>query len=281
MSDTITLDDPQAAAQRIAEVLSEGGLVVLPADTVYTVVADAFAGPATQRLFTAKHRGRNLPLSLLLRNPRQVIGLARDIPEVAERLMAAYWPGPLSLLLPVQPDMPWDLGLNGEAVGLRMPADDLLLDVIAEVGPLACSAANRRGDPLPTTAEEARRQLGDAVALYVEGPVLEGPPSTVVDCTRGGAEVLREGAIRTDDIRRVADGELGWGSRPGDEAPAEAEAGDPDDPDREPDADARNDRDADDPDDDEPDVAGPDDLDDDLEADAGAAAVVPSKGEPG
>ncbi len=218
MSETIGVDDP-GVAQRVVDVLRAGELVVVPTDTVYAVVADAFLGFATQRMFGAKHRGRDVPLSLLLRNPRQVIGLARDVPETAERLMAAYWPGPVSLVLPVQPDMPWDLGAAGDAVGLRMPADDLLLDVAAEIGPLACSAANRRGDPLPTTAEEARRQLGDAVALYVEGGPRPGPPSTVVDCTRGGAEVLREGAIPTEDVRLVADGLLAWGARPDDDLP--------------------------------------------------------------
>ena len=214
MAEEISAEDVEAAAARVVEVLRDGRLAVVPTDTVYTVIADAFQTFATQRMFGAKRRGRQIPVSVLIRNPRQVIGLAREVPETAERLMASYWPGPVSILLPVQPDMPWDLGDSGDAINLRMPADDLLLAVAAEIGPLACSAANRRGEPAATTVEEARLQLGDNVDLYVAGPASKGGVTTVVDCTRADAHVLREGAIPAADILSVAAGEVNWGSRP-------------------------------------------------------------------
>lgn len=210
----IGADDVEAAAARVVEVLRDGRLAVVPTDTVYTVIADAFQTFATQRMFGAKRRGRQVPVSVLIRNPRQVIGLARDVPETAERIMASYWPGPVSILLPVQPDMPWDLGDSGDAINLRMPADDLLLAVAAEIGPLACSAANRRGEPPATTVDEARLQLGDNVDLYVAGAASKGGVTTVVDCTRSEAHVLREGAIPAADILSVAAGEVNWGARP-------------------------------------------------------------------
>jgi len=218
MSDFAGVADDDVVARAVSAV-RDGDLVVAPTDTVYTVFTDAFQTSATQRMFAAKRRSRDLPLSLLIRNPRQVIGLARDVPETAERLMAAYWPGPVSIILPAQPDMPWDLGDTEGTIGLRMPADDLLLGVAAEIGPLACSAANRRGEPTPTTAEDAEAQLGDEVALYIDGGERPGGASTVVDCTRAEVVVVREGVIPADEIMAVASGEVGWGQRPHSEEP--------------------------------------------------------------
>lgn len=231
MAEIIPADDPQAA-DRAVEVLRSGQLVVAPTDTVYTVIADAFQTDATQRLLGAKRRGREVPLSILIRNPRQVIGLAGDVPETAERLMASYWPGPVALVLPEQPEMPWDLGATRGALTLRMPADDLVLAIAAEIGPLACSAANRRGELVPTTVEEAELQMGDAIALYVDGGSGASVLTTIVDCTRGGAEVLREGIVSSDDVQRVADGEVGWGQQPAhtDRLPVEEVPGPADEP---------------------------------------------------
>ena len=223
MAEVISADDVETATKRAVALLGEGRLVVLPTDTVYAVVADAFQTFATQRMFGAKRRGRDLPISVLIRNPRQVIGLARDVPETAERLMASYWPGPVSILLPVQPDMPWDLGQSGDAINLRMPAHDLLLRIAAEIGPLACSAANRRGEPPATTVDEAEEQLGETIDLYVDGGPSQSTVTTVVDCTRSEIAVLREGTVPAEDILRVARGEVDWGARPAPEGPPTAE----------------------------------------------------------
>lgn len=222
MTEIIPADDPQAV-DRAVQVLRSGELVVVPTDTVYAVIADAFQTDATQRLLATKRRGREVPLSLLIRNPRQVIGLAGDVPEKAERLMASYWPGPVALVLPEQPEMPWDLGATRGALTLRMPADDLVLAIAAEIGPLACSAANRRGELVPTTAEEAELQMGEAVALYLDRGPAAPALTTIVDCTREEVEVLREGMVSSRDIRRVADGDVGWGQQPGTAAPLPVE----------------------------------------------------------
>ncbi len=222
-------DDFDTAVKRVVDTLQAGDLVVVPTDTVYAVVADAFSNVATQRLLGAKRRGREVPLSLLIRNPRQVIGLATEVPETAERLMASYWPGPVAIVLPEQPDMPWDLGNTAGAVTLRMPADDLILAVAAEVGPLACSAANRRGELSPTTVEEAELQMGDAVDLFVDRGPCEPALTTIVDCTREEVHVLREGLVSTGDIRRVALGDVGWGQQPGPPAAMAVDAAAPTD----------------------------------------------------
>jgi tRNA threonylcarbamoyl adenosine modification protein (Sua5/YciO/YrdC/YwlC family) len=212
--------DVEGARERALEVLRDGRLLVAPTESIYALVGDAFSKPATQRLFGAKRRGRATPLTVLLRSPRQTTGMVEEIGEPAERLMAAYWPGPLTLVFRAVEGLTWDIGETHGTVALRMPTDDLLLDLVAEIGPLAVTSANRRGEPVPTTAADARRQLGLSAALYLDGGERSGPTSTVVDVTSDAARVLREGAVPASDVERVASGAAGWGSRP---APRPAE----------------------------------------------------------
>lgn len=214
MSEILPLGDPDTF-DRVAVALRDGGLVVLPTDTVYGVVADAFNPAATRRLLRVRGAGRSRPLSVLIRSPRQVVGLAGDVSEAGDRLMAAYWPGAVTIILRASPGLTWDLGNAAGTVGLRIPTDDDLLRVIGDVGPLACSGASRRGQPLPTTVEEAREQLGDKVRFYVDGGERDGAPSTIVDATGAdGVETMREGAITDADIQRVGAGDVAWGKRP-------------------------------------------------------------------
>jgi L-threonylcarbamoyladenylate synthase len=213
VSERLAADDPEAA-QRVIAALREGGLAVVPTDTVYAVVADAFQPMATARLFGAKRRSRETPLTVVIRSPRQVNGLVADVSEAAERLMATYWPGPLTLVFRASEGLTWDLGATLGTVALRLPADDLLLGVAADIGPLACSGANRRGENAPHTVDDAELQLGLTVSLYVDGGPRKATPSTIVDVTAGGAGVLREGAIAADHVAQVATGEVGWGERP-------------------------------------------------------------------
>lgn len=213
MSTVRTLDDRAAVLSEAIGTLRVPELVVLPTDTVYGVAADAFDPGGTTALRAAKGLPADAPLTVLIRNPRQVVGMASEIPEAADRLMASYWPGPLTIVLPATDGLSWDIG-TPSAVALRMPTDDLLLDVIADVGPLVCSAASRPEDPLPRTVDDARSCLGEAVALYVDGGPRTGAVSTIVDLTRRHATVLREGAVPADDVELVAAGRVGWGRTP-------------------------------------------------------------------
>jgi L-threonylcarbamoyladenylate synthase len=214
MGEAAERDDAEAPRERAIAALRAGNLAVLPTDTVYGLCADAFNPAATQRLFGAKRRSRDIPLTVLVRNPRQVTGLVADVPEAADRLMASYWPGPLTVVLPAVDGLTWDLGDTQGTVALRMPADDLVLSVVGEVGPLASSGANRHNEPLATTIEDARAQLGRVVAVYVDGGLREGPLSTIVDATTTEITVLREGAVPADHVVQVATGVVGWGEQP-------------------------------------------------------------------
>lgn len=211
MSQTVdaTGDDRSDAVAAAAEALRNGDLVVLPTDTVYGVAADAFSARGTNRIFEAKKRSRAFPLPVLVRSPKQVIGLVTRVPVEAERLMAAWWPGPLTLVVKSDPNLIWDLGDAAGTVALRMPLDDVTLDVIREVGPLAVTSANRSGHPPARTAAEARESLGDEVAVYVDGGERsDQAPSTIVDLTREELHVLRAGDLDRDLVLRVARGEV-------------------------------------------------------------------------
>ena len=227
-----TGDGRDHAVEAAAAALRGGNLVVLPTDTVYGVAADAFDHEGTAGIFGAKERSRSFPLPVLVRSPKQVIGLVTAIPEAAEHLMAAYWPGPLTLVLRCDPNLTWDLGENAGTVALRMPLDDVTLDVIRQVGPLAVTSANRSGRPPARTVVEARQSLGEAVLVYVDGgPRTDAPPSTIVDLTRAEPHVLREGAVDAGQALAVARGDLAphEASPPGTMFDPDAAADGPDD----------------------------------------------------
>lgn len=201
-------DDRDAAIERAVEALQAGRLVVLPTDTVYGVAADAFSPEATGRIFDAKDRARAHPLPVLIRSQKQLPALTPLEDEALDRLIAAYWPGPLTIVLPAQPGLQWDLGRNDGTVAVRMPLDDVALALISQVGPLAVTSANLSGRPPGPTAADALAQLGDAVDLYLDdGPRDGGSPSTIVDLTRREPGILREGALDATEVLAVARGE--------------------------------------------------------------------------
>ena len=128
----------------------------------------------------------------------------RTAPAAARELVEAFWPGGLSLVLPHAPSLSWDLGITRGTVMLRMPLHPVAIDVLREVGPMAVSSANISGRPPATTAEQAREQLGESVAVYLDGgPAAKAVPSTIVDLTDVAPKILREGAISAEEIAEV------------------------------------------------------------------------------
>jgi len=196
-------DDALKAA---AGALAEGLAVVVPTDTVYGMAADAFNPDATAAIFVAKSRPRSLPLPVLVSRPRQAWALCSEVPRAAEELVAAFWPGALTLLLPQAEGLTWDLGETKGRVAVRMPAHDDLLELISRIGPLATTSANRSGEPTPATIGEIAAAFGDAAGLYLDGgPSSADVPSTIVDLTGWRPKVTREGAIPGNDVEQVLD----------------------------------------------------------------------------
>lgn len=205
MSQLVSAQDPQSRAQALDaahDALQRSECIVLPTDTVYGIGADAFSAQAVTILLAAKGRNRTMPPPVLIARIEVMDALAVEIPDGARALAEAFWPGALTLILSAQPTLSWDLGETEGTVALRIPADDLALELLERTGPLAVSSANRTGLEAATTAEQARGMLGDAVAVYIDGGERAvQQPSTIVDCTQTPPQVVREGAISLEELR--------------------------------------------------------------------------------
>jgi tRNA threonylcarbamoyl adenosine modification protein (Sua5/YciO/YrdC/YwlC family) len=182
-----------------AQAVRAGRLVVLPTDTVYGIGCDAFSGPAVRNLLSAKQRGPDMPVPVLVGSWSTIDGLVLGVPSVARDLIEAFWPGALSLVLPHAPSLAWDLGATKGTVMLRMPLHPVALELLREVGPMAVSSANRSGLPPATTVEQARAHFGDAVSHYLDGGACAGEVSTVLSLA-DGPRVLRQGAIAEREL---------------------------------------------------------------------------------
>lgn len=184
--------------------VGRGDLVVLPTDTVYGVGADAFDPRAVTRLLGAKGRGRQMPPPVLIGDVRTLDGLATDVPEAVRALAAAFWPGGLTIICRAQPSLAWDLGETRGTVALRMPDHPCALALLRRTGPMAVTSANLTGQPAAQDVEEAREQLGAAVAVYLDGGASPGGvASTIVDATSGAIRVVRQGAVALESLRAV------------------------------------------------------------------------------
>ena len=204
MSERYDCTDPDGRAEGIpaaAAAVRRGEIVVLPTDTVYGIGCDAFDATAVASVLAAKGRGRDMPPPVLIPTARTAQGLATQVPDYAQRLMERFWPGPLTLVLKAQTSLHWDLGETNGTVALRVPAHEITLELLGDIGPMAVTSANTTGDPAARTLDEAVGMLGESVGVYLDGgPVSEGQPSTIVDCTGETPVTLRLGAITQDEL---------------------------------------------------------------------------------
>jgi tRNA threonylcarbamoyl adenosine modification protein (Sua5/YciO/YrdC/YwlC family) len=199
--------DPDERAEGMAAAIGavrRGEAVVLPADASYGVGVDAFQPAAAHALMAIKGRGRDVPVPVLVGSWRALDGLALVVPPMVRELVEAFWPGGLTLVVAHAPSLAWDLGDTGGTVAVRMPLHPVALELLAEIGPMAVSSANRSGQPPATDIGQARDQLGYAVAVYLDGgPCLDPVPSTIVEVTGPVPRVLRSGAVTLDQLREV------------------------------------------------------------------------------
>jgi len=182
--------------------IRRGDLVVFPTETSYAVAADAFTPGALQRLRDAKGRGSDMALPVLVASPRMAQGIVTSLSEDAKTAMDAFWPGPLTLVALQQSTLSWFVA--GESVSVRMPIHPLALALISRSGPVVAVTANMAGAPAPSTCEQARSQLGDAVAVYLDaGPRAAGQASNVIDVTVSPPALLRAGPFSVAALRTV------------------------------------------------------------------------------
>lgn len=201
---TDTPEAREAAIGAATMALQGGDLVVLPTDTVYGIAADAFDADAVADLLVAKGRGRTMPPPVLISNASTLDALASDVPAFARALVEKFWPGPLTLVCRQQGSLQWDLGDARGTVALRMPNDEIALEILERTGPLAVSSANGTGMPAATDADQAEEMLGEVVAVIVDaGESAGGESSTIVDATSGQGRVLRIGALSLATLNEV------------------------------------------------------------------------------
>ena len=199
----------EAGIASAALAVQRGQLVVLPTDTVYGLGADAFSPAAVRGLLAAKGRGRDMPPPVLVSAATTVDALTVGMPSYARALVSALWPGALTLVCRQQPSLDWDLGDNRGTVAVRMPDDEVTLELLSRTGPLAVSSANRTGLPAATNADAAAQMLGNRVRVILDdGPRGSGgapaAPSTIVDVTDANeGRVLRLGAISLEALNEI------------------------------------------------------------------------------
>jgi len=190
---------------KAVEVLRSGECIGFPTETVYGLAADGLNPEAVTRIFEIKQRPSFDPLILHLADPDQLNEVVSDVTPLARQLADAFWPGALTLILPRQECVP-DVVTSGlDTVAVRCPEHPVAREILqAFGGPLAAPSANRFGRISPTTPQAVEAELGDAVALIVDGgPCQRGLESTIVDCTESSPRIARQGAISQEEIEAV------------------------------------------------------------------------------
>ncbi len=193
------------------EILRGGGLVALPTETVYGLAADAENELAVRKLFAVKGRPSSHPLIVHIGEVHQMSEWARTVPLAAQQLAAAFWPGPLTLVLPRSPRASDAVTGGQDTVALRVPNHPLTLSVLREFGGgLAAPSANKFGHLSPTTAQHVISELGDEVDLIFDGgPCAIGIESTIVDLSSAVPRLLRPGGVPREHIEALLGVKLG------------------------------------------------------------------------
>ena len=188
--------EPAALAQAVA-ILRSGGLVCFPTDTVYGVAAHAYLPQAVEHLYVVKERARDKAIPLLLGDIEDVEQVARDVPDLAYRLMALFWPGGLTIVVWARAHVPAIVTAGTGSVALRLPDHATPRALAAALGaPLAATSANLSGQPSPRTAADVAADVGGRVEIILDGgPCPGGIDSTVVDLTQNPPRIGRVGAI--------------------------------------------------------------------------------------
>ena len=192
--------DPQAIAEAARTVVA-GGVVAFPTETVYGLGADASSDTAVAKIFAAKGRPSDHPLIVHIADAAQVTDYAGEVPLFAQKLMQAFWPGPLTVILPRRPGVAAAAAGGQDSIGLRCPAHPVALAFLqaCKTG-VAGPSANRFGRVSPTTALHVASEFGDDLLVLDGGPCDVGIESSIVDCTRGRPVLLRPGVLSRQQL---------------------------------------------------------------------------------
>ncbi len=191
--------------ERGIALLKQGRLVAYPTDTVYGLGANASLPRAVARVYRVKERSPDKALPLLVANPSQIAGLAESVPLLAQRLIARFMPGALTIVLTKSSAVPDTMTAGGSTIAVRIPKHPVPIALIKGLGaPIIGTSANLSGRPSPLTADEVRSQLDDRIDLIIDGGRCPGgKESTIIDLTGREPLLLREGAITREELEAV------------------------------------------------------------------------------
>ncbi|MBK6794626.1 MAG: threonylcarbamoyl-AMP synthase [Anaerolineales bacterium] len=191
---------PAAQLQPALDVLKNGGIVAFPTDTVYGVGALAFDNAAIESIYTAKDRPLEKAIPILIGDLKDLEVIGLNIPDMALRLAARFWPGPLTCIIPKQPSLPPAVSAT-QTVAVRIPNHPDALALLRAAGPMAVTSANISGRQSPISVQEVYDQLNGRIPLILDGGNTPGGiPSTLVDCTGETPVILREGPLTMENL---------------------------------------------------------------------------------
>ncbi|MBK9779254.1 MAG: threonylcarbamoyl-AMP synthase [Anaerolineales bacterium] len=191
---------PAAQLQPALDVLKNGGIVAFPTDTVYGVGALAFDNAAIESIYTAKDRPLEKAIPILIGDLKDLEVIGLNIPDMALRLAARFWPGPLTCIIPKQPSLPPAVSAT-QTVAVRIPNHPDALALLRAAGPMAVTSANISGRQSPISAQEVYDQLNGRIPLILDGGNTPGGiPSTLVDCTGETPIIFREGPVTMENL---------------------------------------------------------------------------------
>jgi L-threonylcarbamoyladenylate synthase len=198
-TEILNADSPETI-EKARQILRRGGLVAFPTDTVYGVGALAFDGNAVESIYAAKDRPVEKAIPILIGDSSDLTSVASEIPIMAARLAARFWPGPLTLVVPKKATLPDAISATA-TVAVRVPDHMVARALLRMTGPMAVTSANISGRESPSTADEVQAQLGGRIDLIIDGGKTPGGvPSTLIDCSGVEPVILRPGPITLDEL---------------------------------------------------------------------------------
>jgi L-threonylcarbamoyladenylate synthase len=186
-------------------ILSRHGVMAVPTETFYALAVNPLSEESLARLFTLKERSPGKPVLVLVAGTGMLFQMVAEVPKAASRLMARFWPGPLTIILPGRPRLPRLLTGGTGTIGVRQPRQEITCRLIAALGqPITGTSANRAGSPPLVRAAEVAREFGDRLDLILDaGPCPGGLPSTIVDTTSPRSRLVRAGAVPVADLAEI------------------------------------------------------------------------------
>lgn len=188
---------------QILPILKKDGVVVMPTDTIYGVVASIFSPKAVEKIFSIRRRDRKKPVIILIGDMGDLTPFSVTLDPATQKFLHSVWPGKVSVVFPVKGEKWVHLHRGTHSLAFRLPDDSALRALIKMTGPLIAPSANPAGFPPATTVAAAKKYFGDQIDLYIDGGVRESAPSTLVAWTPEGVTLLREGAVDLSTRQKI------------------------------------------------------------------------------